>query len=367
MRIHRLRSLLVGLALVSSLASPALALSPQLYTVNDWLFALQPGTVGLPAIAASGYDAVVIDYSLDGGGGTELSPAEMASLKAGGRVVLAYLSIGEAEDYRFYWNPAWNDDPAPDPDAPAWLGPFNPQFPNNYKVKYWDPAWQAILFGTASGPNKSYLDRIVDQGFDGIYLDIIDAFTYWDEEGVRPRAQSRLDMMNLVADLATYARTTRGRPAFLVFPQNGIDIVRDGNDTLDAAGASFLSTISGVGIEDLFWNETTPQDPQDTAYRLGILDQFQAAGNLVVLVDYVWDEAAPGSTANINRTNDFETRALAEGFIPYAAITDRNLDEILTFTATGGLTAAQPKANTFLVFRDGFESGDTTGWSLSVP
>ena len=358
--------LAAGPASAEPLAGTA-ALAPSLYAVNDWLYVLQPGAVGLAAIAASSFDAVVLDYSLDGGAAGEMTAAQVSSLKASGKVVLAYLSIGEAEDYRWYWNPAWNDQPAPDPNAPSWLGPFNPLFPNNYKVRYWDAGWQAILFGTPAGPNKSYLDRIVDQGFDGIYLDIIDAFTYWDEEGVRPRAQSRLDMMNLVTALANYARVNRGRPSFLVFPQNGIDVVRDGADQLDAAGSSFLATIDGVGIEDLFWNETSPQVPADTTYRLGILDQFQAAGNLVVLVDYVWDAAAPGGAANISRTNDFETRALARGYIPYAGVIDRGLDEIITFAASGGLSAAQPKANGFLVFRDGFEGGSTAAWSLSLP
>jgi cysteinyl-tRNA synthetase len=355
-------ALLLGL-----LAMPVGALSPRLYAVNDWLYVLQPGAVGLPAIQASSYDALVIDYSLDGGASSELTTAQVGALKASGKVVLAYLSIGEAEDYRYYWQSIWNDQPAPDPDAPAWLGPFNPEFPNNYKVRYWQAPWQAILFGTTSGPNKSYLDRIIDQGFDGIYLDIVDAFTYWDEDGERPRAQSRLDMMDLIAALANYARVTRNRPGFLVFPQNGIDVVRDGDDVLDAAGSSFLSIISGVGVEDLYWNETVPQDPQDTNYRLSILDQFQAAGAAVVLVDYVWDENAPGSAANIDRTNDLFEHAQFRGYIPYAAVTDRGLDEIVTFTATGGLTAAQPKANTFLVFRNGFESGTTGGWSLAMP
>src|SRR5262249_52441230 len=153
--------------------------------------------------------------------------------RGSGKVVLAYLSIGEAEDYRWYWQESWSDDPPPDPQAPAWLGPFNPEFPNNYKVKYWDPAWQAILFGTASGPNESYLDRILDQGFDGVYLDIIDAFTYWADEGIRTRAQARADMMDLVAAIAHYARVTRNHPGFLVFPQNGLDIVRNDADLLD--------------------------------------------------------------------------------------------------------------------------------------
>jgi len=33
------------------------------------------------------------------------------------------MSVGEAEDYRWYWNPSWdaNHDGKPDPGAPSWL------------------------------------------------------------------------------------------------------------------------------------------------------------------------------------------------------------------------------------------------------
>ena len=46
-------------------------------------------------------------------------------------MVLAYLSIGEAEDYRGYWDPSWVDaSGVPIPGvAPAWLGAENPECP----------------------------------------------------------------------------------------------------------------------------------------------------------------------------------------------------------------------------------------------
>jgi cysteinyl-tRNA synthetase len=92
----------------------------------------------------------------------------------GGKVV-AYLSIGEAERYRYYWQRAWdaNRDGRPDAAAPSWLGHENPDWPGNYKVKYWDPAWQKIVF--------EYVDKIAAQGFDGVYLDIIDAYEYYEQ------------------------------------------------------------------------------------------------------------------------------------------------------------------------------------------
>jgi cysteinyl-tRNA synthetase len=39
-------------------------------------------------------------------------------------------------------------------------------------VRYWEDAWQQIIFGTDS----SYLDVIISQGFDGVYLDKIDSY-----------------------------------------------------------------------------------------------------------------------------------------------------------------------------------------------
>jgi len=52
----------------------------------------------------------------------------------------------------------------------------NPNWEGNYKVRYWEPEWQDIIYGNDS----SYLKKILDAGFDGVYLDIIDAFEYFE-------------------------------------------------------------------------------------------------------------------------------------------------------------------------------------------
>jgi cysteinyl-tRNA synthetase len=52
----------------------------------------------------------------------------------------------------------------------------NPEWEGNYKVKYWEKEWQDIIFGN----EDSYLQKILDAGFDGVYLDIIDAFEYFE-------------------------------------------------------------------------------------------------------------------------------------------------------------------------------------------
>ncbi|MEA1871167.1 MAG: endo alpha-1,4 polygalactosaminidase, partial [Candidatus Bipolaricaulota bacterium] len=83
-----------------------------------------------------------------------------------------YMSIGEAEDYRYYWQEGWNTVP------PAWLVEENPEWRGNYKVRYWEPEWQNLVVGDTA----SYLEKILIAGFDGVYLDLIDAFEYFEEE-----------------------------------------------------------------------------------------------------------------------------------------------------------------------------------------
>jgi|CXWL01.1.fsa_nt_gi cysteinyl-tRNA synthetase len=356
------------LALVALVAgAPAVQGAGQLAPVNDWVYVLQPGTAGADpaALAATDFDFVVMDPSADGTTPGEFPADTIAALRGSGKIVLAYLSIGEAEAYRSYFDPAWIDQPAPDPDAPAWLGPFNPDFPDNYKVRYWDPAWQALLFGA---PGSAALDRILAQGFDGIYLDIIDAFDYWSiDQPERTRAQARTDMVVLVEALADYARGVRGpgAPRFLVFPQNGDTIVLDDGGQLDGLGACYLSAIDGIGVEDVFYNELTLQPADEIAFRTAVLALYTAAGRTVLSVDYVWNAASPGVPANAARYGDFVSRALAADFVPYAALSDRALDEILPVAAGAGVTVPQPRADTVL-FADDFEAGNPALWSATV-
>lgn len=88
--------------------------------------------------------------------------------KPGGapRPVLAYLSIGEAENYRSYWEPAWK------PGKPDWLLPENPEWPGNFPVRYWDPTWRSILFNRKNG----MISAILRAGFDGVLLDTVDSY-----------------------------------------------------------------------------------------------------------------------------------------------------------------------------------------------
>jgi len=319
-------------------------MAPTLSQVQDFLYLLQPYEVSVSELANNGFDLVVMDYAKYGNAGSEYTPNEIARIKSGdtsgySKVVLAYMSIGEAEDYRFYWDPAWQ------PGSPAWLGPINPEWEGNYKVRYWMSGWKEMIYGTAAGQKKSYLDRIIDQGFDGVYLDIIDAYEYWSTPAggsERTRDQARLDMIDFIKELRDYVRVSRRKADFLIFPQNGADIIYDENDAVDSLGQQYLNLCDGIGQEDIWYMGTAPQSQEYYGWLTAILDIYKTHGKLVLSVDYVWDAASPASTANKNRYNDYYTRVYDKEYIPFAANKDRALEDLIMVSKGNGFNFDQP-------------------------
>lgn len=127
----------------------------------------------LDALRDTDYDIIFIDRDFQG---ELLTRQDIKSLKrkknGGSRMVCAYMSVGEAEDYRDYWQQSWND------NRPPWISEMNTEWEGNYKVMYWTKSWRDILFGT----ENSYLDKILAAGFDGVYLDVVDAYEYYEDE-----------------------------------------------------------------------------------------------------------------------------------------------------------------------------------------
>lgn len=285
---------------------PSEPTDPDLRRVKSFLYQLQ--RLDPAAVAAARFDLVVMDYSRDGTEATRYTPQEIAQIRNSPvkpKVVLAYLSIGEAESYRWYWQPEWdaNQDGLPDPGAPPWLGPQNPDWPGNYKVRYWDTAWQALVL--------QYLDKIIDMGFDGVYLDIIDAYAYWGPEGEsglnRPTAAQ--EMIDFVKKIAHHARVVRGKATFKVFPQNAEEL---------GFQDDYLEVVSGIGREDVWYMDDAPRPWVEVRSTLRALDRFKAQGKLVLVIDY---------PTRRELIDDFYAKAQAKGYIPYAAV--RSLDTLL--------------------------------------
>ena len=251
-------------------------------------------------LAASPYDALVIDYSRDGSEAGRLSPADVQMIKrrpdGSRRIVLAYLSIGEAETYRYYWQRQWTDwGFIPNFwSAPGWRSSQNGAWKGNYAVRYWDPQWQAIILGQGG-----YLDRIIEAGFDGVWLDKVDS-------SVEPVAKGRDSAKE---DMITFVRRIRerGRKAntnFLIIPQNGEELLAD---------PGFRAVIDGLGVEDLFYGEGKPgveNDPKSVARRRGLMSLVVADRKPVLAVEYIDDTA---------RIDEARRQLATLGFVPHFA------------------------------------------------
>lgn len=268
---------------------------------HSWAYQLQ--NFNIQQIADnSTFQLVVIDYSHNGSDEQAVSAAEIRQLHDSGKTVLSYISIGEAEDYRWYWDTDWSSSP------PAWLGPENPEWPGNYKVRFWHPDWQGIVL--------QYIDKITSAGFDGIYLDIIDAYYYWaEEEGSMPTASSL--MIEFVHSIRGHLNS-EGYPSFLVFPQNGEFIIEE-TGVSQAATKQYLEDIDAIGVEDLFFigdaDEDNPFAP-DLA-RIAILQTYQDAGNRVFSIEYLTESS---------RVHQFLHQAAVNDVVPY--VSTRPLDRL---------------------------------------
>ena len=142
-----------------------------LYLINSEKFSTKRQFID--TLKNTDYDIIIMDLFHFEKAYTAAEIRELKTKRNGGkRLVICYMSIGEAEDYRYYWNGAWKT------GKPAWLAEENPHWKGNYVVKYWDPDWQKII----TGNDGSYQKKILDAGFDGVYLDIIDAFEYFENK-----------------------------------------------------------------------------------------------------------------------------------------------------------------------------------------
>lgn len=144
---------------------------------KDFLVLLNPSAYGtrekfLRRLRESDYDFFIIDPYFGGEPWRE-EDLELLREKPGGgrRLIYAYMSVGEAENYRGYWKEAWNR------ALPDWMAGGNEDWPGSYRVRYWRQEWKDILYGSPD----SCLDRILGAGFDGVFLDVVDVFHYFEE------------------------------------------------------------------------------------------------------------------------------------------------------------------------------------------
>ena len=271
----------------------------------------QLASLSLAVAQAAPYDLLVVDATagLDTGKGFTRDEVEQLKHGPGGRrrIVISYLSIGEAEDYRAdYFSPEYMEEEAPD-----WLMKENPQWKGNRIIRFCNEGWQKTILGDDEGRNvysgdaPSPLYKLLELGFDGVYLDRVDVYA----EIAKECPDGANTMVDFVARLAAHAR--KKDPGFLVILQNAEELL---------AHPKMVETIDGVAKESLFYGADMSQKKNSAEQIEGALSYLRmarSAGRAVFVVDYVTDRG---------RNSDALRRIQAEGFVPY--IGPRNLAQL---------------------------------------
>jgi cysteinyl-tRNA synthetase len=290
---------IMTLLLFITLSTPTWAKRADISWVQSWAYWLQD--IEIEELKENSSDLVVIDYSKDGTEDTAFSSEDIATLQSEGKIVLAYLSIGEAEDYRFYWQSSWRE------GKPKFIEKENEEWRGNYKVKYWHKGWWDKVI-------QPYMDKILSAGFDGVYLDIVDAYYYFGEKDDKMTTRAR-QMVKLVEKIAQYGRENYGEE-FIITPQNGTSILDDSSRKYKGR---YIEAIDAIGVESVFYNTYSQEDK---AYRLEKLDELDAHHKLILNVEYI----------NESKYDEyFDTWENSElHIIGYPAHEDTALDELIT-------------------------------------
>lgn len=267
--------------------------------IKSWGYQLQNDETSV--IAKSPYDLVVIDYQRDPSLGGPFTPAELAQMKkkpdGSRRFVIAYISIGEAESYRYYWaDRTWGDarnrTPLVEKENPEWEG--------NLTVKYWEQEWQNLILNDSD----SYINRIMDAGFDGIYLDKIDIVD--DYQGKTPAGTIASDLMvQFVRKISTVTKIRN--PNFLTIAQNAEGLIDDDiyRMAIDGIGKESLLYSEGVFDPKNPYKEPERNDPGSIKETTRLLSKLRADKKLVMCVEYIKKSELIEKAAAELGNNDF--------------------------------------------------------------
>lgn len=235
---------------------------------KSWRFVPNPFLAGesVGTLASDRSDLLVAGDKI-GLNGTALTAGDVAALQSRpgmrSRLVLAHIDLTTISERDVYWDAVWSV------ARPGWFDAPLCDTRETYPVKFWVEDWRKLIF---SAPG-SYLDRVTDLGFDGVYLDGLARLD--DLQGVHP--STKRDMIRFVTEIAAKARAKR--PGFIVMIQAEPSILDD---------PSLRNAIDGVGIEGGLYGADGLQRRQasDIVQMYEALRPLQNEGKPVFAVEF---------------------------------------------------------------------------------
>ncbi|MEQ1649440.1 MAG: endo alpha-1,4 polygalactosaminidase [Hyphomicrobiaceae bacterium] len=288
--------------------SPEAAEVERLRLINgakSWGYQLNGATID--ALANSPYDLLVVDGTTGLASGKPFTPDEVNRLKrkpdGSRRIVISYLSVGEAEDYR----PEYFAKEYMEEEAPDWLMQENPDWKGNRIIQFCSEGWQKTMLGDDKGRSlydsitPSPANRLIELGFDGVYLDRVDVY----EEIKKQCPDGEAKMVDFVVRLANHTR--KSNPHFMVIQQNAEDLLKH---------PRLVKAIDGMGKESLFYgwgggdasNSAKTNAATSIKWSVDRLNMAKNAGRAIFVIDYTSSRANADSAVKRNREL---------GYVPY--------------------------------------------------
>ena len=298
----------------------------ELAEVGFWAYQLQghESQAGVDALVDSHYDLLVLEPIRSERDSRDFNTAGLvahlhasdSSVAGRGKLVIAYVNIGEAEDWRFYWENNWRAPTRNEPGTPDFIVTRDPDgWEGDYPVAYWDSRWRDIVIHD----DDSLLRQVLADGFDGIYLDWVGGY---EEDAVVAAAQEAgvdptQEMVDFICAIRTAARAEN--PDFIVIPQNATELAQ--------LVPGYLDCVDAVAQEHVYFNGNEQAAAADLnsgdvplpetgegysrAYFEQTLTPFLEAGKVVFTVDYAQE---PANVA------EAYTRSATQGYIPYVTL-----------------------------------------------
>ncbi len=267
-----------------------------LQKAKTWMYQLQDldNDAAIQALARSEYPLLVVepghnqkDIPFD----SERMVQVLHSMPDGRRrLVLAYIDIGQAEDWRTYWADDWVAPTSTQHGFPDFLISVDPDgWSGCYPVAYWESPWKELWVGA-----DGIIAALAKMGFDGVYLDWVEAY---DDEQVRRKAEQagvdpEQEMIRFVEEIGAVGKKIT--PDFLVVPQNAPFLI-------DEAPERYVRAIDALAVEDTWFHGAGDADWDDpeagdlrnrhdadwtTENRLHQYKKYQQYGLPVFSVDY---------------------------------------------------------------------------------
>jgi cysteinyl-tRNA synthetase len=215
--------------------------------IEHWLYLIDVDLSEevIDQIIDSEHDMVVLDFIPSEENNTDFPMAELVDQLHNAprpKIVIAYIDIGQAEEFRTYWQPGWGV------GNPSWIAGEDPDgWEGNFPVAYWDDEYREIWLGAGG-----MMEKIVEAGLDGVYLDWVEAYS--DEHVVKLAEADGVDpvqeMIWWVGDIAEFGRDLE--PGFIVISQNAAELVEV---------AEYAAIIDAIAQEQVWFDGAADNNP----------------------------------------------------------------------------------------------------------